>query len=64
MVQQLSRAPCVENRTWDRDREGVWVDKGCAAIFDVRDREGRRYDIDRDGERDWDERDDRDYDRR
>lgn len=62
MIQQLSRAPCIEDRTWGRDREGVWVDRGCAAVFDVRDREGNRFDTDRDGERDWDEDDDRDYD--
>ncbi len=62
MIQQVSRAPCVEDRTWGRDRQGVWVDRGCAAVFDIRDREGRRFDFDRDGERDWDERDDRDGD--
>lgn len=60
MVEQLSRAPCIEERTFGRDRNGVWVDRGCSAVFDVRDHEGRRYD--RDGERDWDDRDDRNYD--
>ncbi len=62
LVEQLSRAPCVEDRTWGHDRQGVWVERGCRAVFDVRDREGgRRNDDDRDGERDWDD-DDRDYD--
>jgi len=56
LVQQLSRAPCVEDRTWGHDRQGVWVEKGCRAVFDL---------IDRDDDSDWDEDDhddDRDWD--
>lgn len=33
LVRQLSRAPCVEGRTWGRDRRGVWVTGGCRAEF-------------------------------
>ncbi len=64
LVEQLGRAPCVEDRTWGHDRQGVWVDKGCRAVFDYRDREGRNFDVDRDGERDRAEYRDSDYDDR
>ena len=34
---QLSDAPCREHDTWgtDRDGGGIWVDRGCRAIFSV-----------------------------
>ena len=35
MVQQLSKADCVEGRTWGQDRQGVWVDDGCRATFEA-----------------------------
>lgn len=35
MVRQLSRSPCVEDRSWGRDRNGVWVGEGCRAEFSV-----------------------------
>ncbi|MEL1266238.1 DUF3011 domain-containing protein [Pseudoxanthomonas putridarboris] len=33
LVRQLSSSPCIEGRTWGRDRGGVWVDRGCRAEF-------------------------------
>lgn len=43
LVRQLSRAPCEEGRTWGRERDGVWVEQGCRAEFEVGGR-GRRHD--------------------
>jgi hypothetical protein len=36
LVRQLSDSPCVRNRTWGEDRDGVWVDQGCRAEFAAR----------------------------
>ncbi len=33
LVRQLSDKPCREGRTWGSDRNGIWVDEGCRAIF-------------------------------
>lgn len=33
LVRQLSSASCVEGHSWGRDRDGVWVDRGCRAEF-------------------------------
>ncbi|MGE3729429.1 MAG: DUF3011 domain-containing protein [Lysobacterales bacterium] len=30
---QLSRAACIEGRTWWSDRNAIWVDQGCRAEF-------------------------------
>lgn len=35
LQKQLSRAPCVEGRTWGSGRNGVWVSQGCRADFRV-----------------------------
>jgi hypothetical protein len=35
LVRQKSDAPCIQGRTWGRDRGGVWVDRGCRADFEV-----------------------------
>lgn len=35
LERQLSRAACVEGRTWGTDRNGVWVSGGCRAEFRV-----------------------------
>jgi hypothetical protein len=35
LLQQLSRAPCVQGRTWGTDPRGIWVDRGCSAQFSV-----------------------------
>ena len=43
---QISGSPCVESRTWGVDRQGLWVERGCRAVFTIRGRGG--YDHDRD----------------
>jgi hypothetical protein len=35
LVRQRSDAACVRGRTWGQDRNGVWVDRGCRADFEV-----------------------------
>lgn len=35
LVRQLSKAPCTEGYSWGRDRNGVWVSRGCRAEFEV-----------------------------
>ena len=35
LQKQISRAPCVEGRTWGSGRNGVWVSQGCRADFRV-----------------------------
>ena len=68
IVRQRSEADCIYGRTWGYDRQGVWVDRGCRADFEVidrRDREWRDYDDDRrDRDHDRDDRRDRDRDDR
>ena len=52
---QISGSPCIEGRTWGVDRQGLWVERGCRAVFVILSRE--RYDHDRDHDRDRDDRD-------
>ena len=33
LVKQLSRAACIEGRTWGYGRNGIWVTDGCRAEF-------------------------------
>lgn len=33
---QLSNSSCVQGQSWGVDRQGLWVDNGCRAIFAVR----------------------------
>lgn len=33
LLRQLSASPCVRGRTWDYDRNGVWVAQGCRGEF-------------------------------
>jgi hypothetical protein len=33
MTNQRSGSPCVQGQTWDYDRRGIWVDRGCRADF-------------------------------
>lgn len=33
---QLSKSGCWEGSTWGYDRNGIWVDQGCRAVFEVR----------------------------
>ena len=35
LTRQLSRAACIEGRTWGQDRGGVWVSNGCRAEFSL-----------------------------
>lgn len=35
IVRQLSGSACTETRTWGWKSDGVWVDKGCRAEFEV-----------------------------
>lgn len=36
LVRQVSRAACIEGRSWGSDRSGVWVSQGCRGEFVVR----------------------------
>lgn len=38
LSRQLSRADCIQGRTWDYDRRGIWVDDGCRGEFIVEER--------------------------
>ena len=40
-LRQLSKSGCRQYSSWGYDRGGVWVDKGCAAEFQVGGRGGR-----------------------
>jgi len=33
LQRQLSKAPCIEGRSWGTDRRGVWVSQGCRGEF-------------------------------
>jgi hypothetical protein len=44
IVEQLSRAPCVEGDTWGVSRHEVWVERGCRAVFESDGGRGRRDD--------------------
>ena len=35
VVDRKSDRPCIQGRTWGYDRNGIWVDHGCDAEFDV-----------------------------
>lgn len=36
LIRQLSDSPCIRNRTWGEDANGVWVTEGCRGEFAVR----------------------------
>jgi hypothetical protein len=36
MVNRISDASCVKNRSWGYNGRGIWVDHGCRADFSVR----------------------------
>lgn len=36
LEKRLSDAPCRQYDTWGADGGGIWVDRGCAAVFSVR----------------------------
>jgi hypothetical protein len=33
---QVSNSPCIRNQSWGVDRQGLWVDRGCRAVFTIR----------------------------
>jgi hypothetical protein len=35
LVDRLSKSACVQGRDWGWERDGIWVDHGCRAIFEV-----------------------------
>jgi len=35
LVRQISDSDCRQGRSWDYDRNGIWVDNGCEARFQV-----------------------------
>ena len=47
---QVGGRRCVQGETWGVDRQGLWVERGCRAVFIIRDRDDRR-DRDRGPER-------------
>ncbi len=36
MKRQLSNDGCWEDETWGYDRDGIWVDEGCRAEFEIK----------------------------
>ena len=36
VVRQISGTRCDQGNNWDLERRGIWVDRGCAAEFEVR----------------------------
>ena len=40
MLRQVSGSPCREGESWGWDRNGIWVDRGCRAEFEVGTRAG------------------------
>ncbi len=32
---QLSKAPCIEGKSWGYDRGGIWVERGCRGDFEI-----------------------------
>ncbi|GAA4864837.1 DUF3011 domain-containing protein [Luteimonas vadosa] len=36
LQRQLSDSPCIRGQTWGWDRSGIWVDRGCRAVFSIR----------------------------
>ena len=36
LIRQLSKGNCVQNQSWGFTREGIWVDRGCRARFQIR----------------------------
>jgi hypothetical protein len=42
LTRRLSGNACIEGKSWGRNSEGVWVDKGCRAEFTIHDRGSMR----------------------
>jgi hypothetical protein len=45
LANQLSNSPCDYGRSWGYDSQGIWVDDGCSAEFDVFDENEGRHRI-------------------
>ncbi|MEQ1354108.1 MAG: DUF3011 domain-containing protein [Candidatus Acidiferrum sp.] len=35
LERQISGSPCTDGQTWGVDRNGLWVDRGCRAVFTI-----------------------------
>jgi hypothetical protein len=35
LQRQISQSPCVQGQSWGVDRGGLWVDRGCRAVFTI-----------------------------
>ena len=35
LAKQISKARCIQNKTWGTDKRGIWVDQGCEAEFEI-----------------------------
>src|SRR6478672_491831 len=35
MDRQISGSPCIQGQSWGVDRQGLWVERGCRAIFAI-----------------------------
>jgi len=35
LIRQISGSACEQGRTWGVDRQGIWVDRGCRAEFQI-----------------------------
>lgn len=44
LERQISGSPCVEGQTWGVDRQGLWVERGCRAVFSIGGRRDDRRD--------------------
>jgi hypothetical protein len=40
LIRRLSDKPCIQGRSWGYDRNRVWVNHGCRAIFEIGRRRG------------------------
>jgi hypothetical protein len=38
LKKQTSRSDCIQGRTWDYDKRGIWVDENCSGVFVVESR--------------------------
>jgi len=38
LIRELSKAPCIRWQSWGFDDGGIWVDRGCRAVFEIRPR--------------------------
>jgi hypothetical protein len=43
LVRQISGSPCNQGSTWGYDSQGIWVDRGCRAEFEVAGNVNRGY---------------------